>query len=442
MRERLSGWGRYPALDCRVETPRDEEALARLVSRGSLIARGGGRAYGDSALNPGLTVSMRRFSRFVDFDPATGFLTAEAGVSLAEIIAAFLPRGWFPTVTPGTKHATLGGLIAADVHGKNHHVAGSFGAHVGWLDLMTAEGQVLRASPEENAGLFAATVGGMGLTGVILRASVRLVPVESAWIRQETVAAPDLDAAMEAFEASAAWPYSVAWIDCLARGPSLGRSIVHRGAHARLADLDAGRLAYPFRVPGRTRATVPLDLPSWALNGTAMRAFNAAYYARGARSAGTSLVDWDRFFYPLDAIGDWNRVYGARGFVQFQCVIPEERARAGLAALLRAVSESGRGSFLAVLKQFGAQESAFSFPRAGWTLALDFPATPGALGLVDRLDRIALDHGGRFYLAKDARMRRETFAASEPRAEAFTALRRETGADRRFRSLQSERLGL
>ncbi len=434
---RLSGWGRRPAMDCLVGAPRDEDEALALIADGPLIARGAGRAYGDSALNPARTLSSARLNRMLAFDPADGTLTAEAGTLLGDIVETFLPRGWFPPVTPGTRFVTLGGMIAADVHGKNHHVAGSFGAHVAWIDLATADG-VIRCSPTDHAELFAATIGGMGLTGVILRAAFRMTPVETGWIRQRTIAAPGLDAAMDAFERTADATYSVAWIDCLAGGDALGRSLLLLGEHAR-ADEIADRPKMP---PRRGRRTVPFDAPSGLLNRRTISAFNALCWAAGRRAEGDRLVDWERYFYPLDAVAGWNRVYGARGFVQFQCALPPDAARDGLRALLRATSEAGPGAFLAVLKQFGPQDSLFSFPRAGWTLAMDFPASPAALALMTRLHAIAIGHGGGFYLAKDACLTRAEFAAAEPRLPAFRALRARSGADRAFRSAQSERLGL
>jgi len=436
---RLSGWGRYPAQDCAVAAPRSEDALRACLRAGPAIARGNGRAYGDSALNATNTISTRHLDRMLDFDPGTGRLVAESGVLLGDVIAAFLPRGWFPPVTPGTKFVTLGGMIAADVHGKNHHRDGAFGSFVDWVEVMGADGRVRRAGPGDP--LHGWTIGGMGLTGVILRAAIRLRPVESGWIRQTTRPAPDLDAAMAEMEAGLDATYSVAWIDCLASGRSLGRSIVMFGEHATLDTLPARLRRTPHGVAKR-KLTIPIDAPGFALNRATVTAFNALYYAAGRRKAGTAFVDWDSYFYPLDAILGWNRIYGRRGFVQFQCALPMAAARDGLGALLRATAKAGQGSFLAVLKRFGAQESRFSFPMEGYTLALDFPVRPATLALMDRLDRITLDHGGRFYLAKDARMSAATFRAADPRVSAFTAMRSETGAARAFASTQSERLAL
>ena len=437
----LSGWGRFPRVPTLLAAPRDEAGLRALLAAGPLVARGAGRAYGDSAVSPGRTVAMRHFDRMIAFDPARGQLVAEAGLRLAEVIATFLPRGWFPAVTPGTRFVTLGGAIAADVHGKNHHRDGSFGAFVDWIDLMGPDGTVRRCSRSENAALFGWTVGGMGLTGVILRAAIRLRPVETGWIRQETRPAPNLAAALETMEGATGTTYSVAWIDCLSRGPDLGRSLVLLGEHAGLAELGpVERAARWGRVrPGRR---VPFDAPPGLLNGMTVRAFNALYWRQGLRAAGSRLVDWDSYFYPLDAIGDWNRIYGPRGFAQYQCVLPLAEAAAGLRRLLDAISTAGRGSFLAVLKRLGPERGHFSFPMEGWTLALDFPLGGGTLALLERLDRITLEHGGRFYLAKDARMSAGTLRRSDPRTFDFIALRAAEGFAPVFRSAQAERLEL
>ncbi len=442
----LTGWGRYPRRPGPLGAPRSEADIRRHVQTnmptGGIVARGNGRAYGDSAMGAALTLDMRAFNRFLSFDAETGQLVAEAGVLLGDIIDTFLPRGWFPYVTPGTKFVSLGGAIAADVHGKNHHVDGSFGSFVDWIDLMGTDGQVTRVSPSETPELFGWTVGGMGLTGVILRAALRLRPVESAWIRQETVVAPNLDAAMAAFEAAQDATYSVAWIDCLAGGADLGRSLIMLGEHARADDLPSEHRATPLQAPRPGKKTIPIDFPALALNRLTVKAFNALYWRKGVRSAGESLVDWDRYFYPLDAILGWNRIYGRRGFLQFQCVLPLAQSKAGLTDLLNATSEAGQGSFLAVLKRFGAQDSRFSFPMEGYTLALDFPANAQTLALLDRLDAITVAHGGRFYLAKDARLAATTLHKADPRAGDFAQMRRDKSLDQTFASSQSERLRL
>jgi len=438
--EELSGWGRYPRRPGPVARPRDAETVRALMGEGGVIARGNGRAYGDSAMGAAATLDLRRMNRMLSFDAQAGFLVAEAGVLLGDVIATFLHRGWFPWVTPGTKFVTLGGAIAADVHGKNHHRDGAFGACVDWIDVMGADGEIRRASRTGNADLFAWTLGGMGLTGVILRAAIRLRPVQSGWIAQTTLPAQNLTEAMEAFEAANDASYSVAWIDCLASGAALGRSLVMTGEHAQADDLPQGRQRHPYRTPRKRRLSVPFDAPAMALNRFSVRAFNALYWKRALRAPRKALVDWDSYFYPLDAILGWNRIYGRRGFVQFQCALPLDASEAGLRALLSETAAGGQGSFLAVLKRFGPQESRFSFPMAGYTLALDFPANARTLALLDRLDAIAVDHGGRFYLAKDARMSAATLHRADPRAAEFRAMRQETGCDRAFASAQSERV--
>lgn len=438
---RLSGWGRYPAAECATEAPADPGVIAPLLARGPLVARGNGRAYGDAALNPDLTVELRRLDRMIAFDPATGVLVAEAGVLLADVIAALLPRGWFPMVTPGTRFVTLGGMAAADVHGKNHHRDGSFRNSVIWLDLLGADGITRRISADSDPRLFDRTLGGMGLTGVILRMALRMHRVETGWIQQTTIDAPDLDAALAAFEAHHHARYSVAWIDCLARGPKLGRSLVMIGEHARRAQLPPALRRRPLLLPQKRRHHFPIDLPGLALNRWTVRAFNALYYRMGRRKA-KALVDWESYFYPLDAVLGWNRIYGRQGFVQFQCVLPLAQSRAGLAALLGQISEAGQGSFLAVLKRLGPQESAFSFPMEGYTLALDFPATPACLALIRRLTPIVAQHGGRFYLAKDALLTAAELRDCDPRATAFRQQRQQGGAQAAFQSLLSRRLDI
>lgn len=438
----LTGWGRYPRRPGPLAAPRTEAELRRCVANEGVIARGNGRAYGDSAIGAAATVDMRAFNRFLSFDAQSGQLVAQAGVLLGDIIETFLPRGWFPYVTPGTKFVSLGGAIAANVHGKNHHCDGSFGQFVDWIDVMGADGQVRRASLTENPALFSWTLGGMGLTGVILRAAIRLRPVESAFIRQKTVPASNLDAAIEAFEAAHEATYSVAWIDCLASGSDLGRSLIMLGEHATADELSGPLRNKPLQAPRPRKKSIPFDLPAIALNALTVKAFNGLYWRKGKGAAGDTIVDWDRYFYPLDAILGWNRIYGRRGFLQFQCALPLSRSKAGLTELLEATSQAGQGSFLAVLKRFGAEDSRFSFPMEGYTLALDFPANARTLALFDRLDAITVAHGGRFYLAKDARLAATTLHKADPRARDFADMRRDTGLDHQFASSQSERLRL
>ena len=438
----LSGWGRYPVRDCTLWQPTTAQALHEtLAPLPSSIARGNGRSYGDASLNPEATIDMRRLDRLIAFDEATGAMECEAGVLLSDLVATFVPRGWFPPVTPGTRMVTIGGMIASDVHGKNHHVAGSFCDHVDWFDLDLGHGRVLRCSRTENADLFAATCGGMGLTGVIVRAAFRMLKIETAFMRQRTIRVSDLDQALSVFEASHGSTYSVAWIDCMATGRNLGRSAILLGEHARVDELDARRRAAPLARPLRKPKTVPIDFPGFALSGFNVKMFNHLYYAM--QRPGDTVVDIDPYFYPLDALFEWNRIYGRRGFVQYQSVLPLAESEAGMRRLLEAISAAGAGSFLAVLKRMGPQSfGMLSFPMEGYTLALDFPATPANLQLLDRLDAITADHGGRVYLTKDARVSPNMFARGYPRLQEFRNLRAQYGLDQRFSSLLSQRLGL
>ena len=437
----LAGWSRYPRADCRVIAARSRaEVLAAIAAEPSLIARGNGRAYGDPALNPTATLDLRRDDRFIAFDEASGVFTAAAGTLLADMLDCLVPRGWFPPVTPGTKFVTLGGMLAADVHGKNHHKAGTIGDHVESLDLALADGRVVRCSRDDNASLFAATLGGMGLTGIILSARLKLQRIETAYVRQETLRARDLDEIMDLFEASRDWTYTVAWIDCLACGRHLGRALLYRGEYARREELPSRRRATPLAVPVRRMRRMPVDFPAIMLNRWSVASFNRLVYR--ASRPGAAIVDYDRFFYPLDAIHEWNRMYGRGGFVQYQCVLPKAASRAGLGALLDRIAVAGAGSFLSVLKLLGPGRGMLSFPMEGYTLALDFRADPANLALLTELDAIVAAYGGRVYLAKDARVAAADFRRAYAGLDEFAAVRRAVDPARKFASLQSRRLGL
>ena len=438
--QRLAGWGNYPTLRTELAGG-DVAALGALVrERPSLIARGNGRSYGDSTLNAHCVASTLALNRILAFDREHGRVTAEAGVMLGDLLEVLIPAGWFVPVTPGTRHVTLGGMLAADVHGKRPGGAG-FGAHVEAFTLLLASGEAVHVDPASRPELFHATVGGMGLTGVVLDLTFRLTAIETPWIVRETVAAAGLDALLDLFAESHAWPYAVAWIDCLASGAKQGRSLFQRARHAR-AD-ERPPTAGPTHPPERRRLRVPIFLPSGTLNGSTVRLFNAAYYRLGRARAGHDHVDYRTFFYPLDHLVDWNRIYGRRGFVQYQCVLPAARSRTGLRALLDRIGAARRGSFLAVLKRLGTDESGYlAFPMDGYTLALDFPMGPGVLALLDELDRIVRAHEGRLYLAKDARCPPAMVEAGYPSLERFRAVRQEVDPQRRFNSLQAIRLGL
>jgi len=442
----LSGWGRYPVESCHVFRPEKRSEVAATLASGlepSYIPRGLGRSYGDAALNENAGVIWHiLLNRFLSFDSASGVVECESGVSLAEIIQYFLPRGWFLPVTPGTKFVTVGGAIAADIHGKNHHQDGSFSNFVLDFRLLAPTGEVLLCSPASHPEIFWATVGGMGLTGVVLSARLRLRRVDSAYVFVDFHQAPNLEDALATMEASdERYDYSVAWIDALATGKSMGRSVLMRGNHAAAAELPP-RVRHALAAPTAPQWNLFVDFPSGILNRLTVKAFNTAYYAVH-RSAARRLVSIEKFFYPLDAIDQWNRMYGKRGFVQYQIALPQASGRAGLCTILSRLARSGRASFLAVLKRFGdAGNGLLSFPLRGYTLALDIPVARGLVPFLRELDRMTLDYGGRIYLAKDAVLRAEDFAAMYPKLESFRAIQRKLDPQRLFSSSLARRLAI
>ncbi len=441
----LQGWGRYRNYDSEVlECLLPQSVGAMVPSRAGLIARGNGRSYGDAAVGELATLICGGLSRMKAFDAGNGILTVEGGTLLSDILRAFIPRGYFPPVVPGTKFVTVGGMIASDVHGKNHHRVGGFGDHVTQFKLVVASGELVTCSRTENPELFYATIGGMGLTGVIVEASFEMKPIETGWILQKTTVAQDLAGALKVLQATDELTYSVAWIDCLAGGKSMGRSLVFTGEHATREQVSARMPQAEFFPAAREpKLGLPFDFPAWMLNGVSVSAFNEMYFRAGARKAGSpSLVHWNPYFFPLDGIHRWNRLYGRRGFLQHQCVVPEGNALAVLGEMLERFVRSGKGSFLAVLKKLGRGGGLISFPTSGYTLALDLPATTDVFPLLEEIDKIVVQAGGRLYLAKDARQSRHTFEAGYPQLSAFRELRRVTGADRRFRSHLSTRLGI
>lgn len=442
----LSGWGNYPRHECQVfraYKPADVCAIVRQPEPSSLISRGLGRSYGDSAVNQSAGVILQTpMNRMLAFDAQAGVLECEAGVSLEEILQVFVPRGFFLPVTPGTKFVTIGGAIAADIHGKNHHVDGSFGQFVLDFQLMLADGSVITCARDQNREAFIATLGGMGLTGAILSARIKLKPIPSAYVTVDYQKATHLDEALELFASGDRdYAYSVAWIDCLAGGDSLGRSILMRANPTAAADV-AGLSPDPFRAHTKRPKSVPFNMPSWSLNSWSVKAFNGLFYWKHAN--GRKIVDYDTFFYPLDSVLHWNRIYGKRGFVQYQPVFPPATARQGLIAVLEKLSASRRASFLAVLKTMGpAGDGLLSFPMAGHTLALDMPYTGSDLvAFLHELDEIVLKHEGRVYLAKDSVLTAETFGRMYPNADQFRRIKQQLDPAGRFSSCQSRRLGL
>jgi FAD/FMN-containing dehydrogenase len=430
----LRSWGNYPLIENKVFSFRNQNSLNEILSSESgLIPYGNGRSYGDSALSEKL-VHVRPYDNFLAFNDQTGLLHCQAGVLLSEIIDVFLPRGWFLSVTPGTKLITVGGALASDVHGKSHHIDGSFSDSVTEFNLMLPDGSVVCCSKVENRDLFLATCGGMGLTGVILDIKIKLRPVNSVMVDQITIKTANLTETFEAFEKYKALPYSVAWIDCLAKGDSIGRCLLMVGDHSNDGNLKFKK-AFPLIVPFR--------FPSFVLNNFTVRAFNTLFYGKTLKAVSQQKVGIDNFFYPLDAIHQWNNIYGKNGFTQYQFVIPTKAGFEGLQAILGKIADSGKGSFLAVLKQFGkGNDNWLSFPQEGYTLALDFKIEPGLFELLDELDRIVLDYGGRFYLSKDVRVGKETFEKGYENIGKFRELRKKYNMIGKFSSLQSRRLEL
>lgn len=437
---KVTNWGNYPVIDASLHSPTSLDELKNIVAASpEVIARGMGRCYGDSALNSTI-VSTLRLDHVLAFDEQSGTVSCEAGVRFSDLLDAFVPRGWFLPVTPGTKHITVGGAIASDVHGKNHHVAGSFSRHLLSISILTGEGRIVRCTPDVESDLFWATCGGMGLTGIIVEATFKLIRIETAYIRQRVVKMRNIDEAFDAFDANMHWTYSVAWIDCLSKGDALGRSALILGEHATKQEVGY-RYRDPLKIEHRTPIPVPLFFPAFALNAFTVKMFNEMRYLTYQQQ--DSFVEYEPFFYPLDFVGDWNRIYGKRGFTQYQFVLPKESSREGLRKILTAIAASGEGSFLAVLKLFGKQEGMLSFPKEGYTLALDFAITPAAMSLFTRLDSMVNEFGGRLYLTKDVRMERAMFDQGYAHGtEAFKKIKHRVDPNRKFQSLQSKRIGL
>jgi decaprenylphospho-beta-D-ribofuranose 2-oxidase len=439
----LAGWGANVRSDCvLVEPEAPVEVVARLDRAGS-IARGLGRSYGDAAINAGRQVlGLRKVDRYLGFDPATGTLSCEAGVTLERIIQDFAPRGWFPMITPGTKFVTVGGCIANDVHGKAHHAQGCFSACVDRMTVLLASGEVVQVSRDQNADLFWGTFGGIGLLGVVLTATIRLRKIETTYFRQKSVPANDLEGMLAALEEhDKTFPYSVATLDIFARGARLGRGVLTVGNHARLDELPPKLKRAPLLVSGPPKLTVPFELPELTLNPLSIRVVNAVIQ-QIQRSAG-AFGHYESFFYPLDKIAHWNRGYGRRGFTQYQFVIPFEDGLARMRAILETIMASGELPFLNVLKRMGKESGGLlSFPREGYTFAIDFPIRRDTVELLRRLDAMVLDAGGRVYLGKDSYVEAAMFRAMYPAVEQWLALKAKYDPKSVFTSDMGRRVGL
>jgi len=433
----INGWGRYPKIDAQVDELVDSCRLSALLQHPNpnvqLIARGAGRSYGDSSLAQRV-VSSRFLDNFIEFDAENGLLSCAAGATLEQVLDICVPQGWLLPVLPGTRFVTVGGAIASDVHGKNHHLDGCFSNFVQSITLMLASGEITTCNQTTNSQLFEATCGGMGLTGIILDAKLKLEKITSVYIEQHTLPAANLDEIFDLFEKHSGNKYSVAWIDCLAQGSRRGRSILYTGEPARYGGLEKR---------GRLNMTAPPVFPATLINRYSIGAFNRLYYTMQTLGRSPDLQYYENFFFPLDWIRGWNRLYGSNGFLQYQFVVPQESAKAAIDTILREISSQGKGSFLSVLKKMGPENSnLLSFPLEGYTLALDFKIEESLFPLLDKLDRIVVDNGGRIYLTKDARMSDEIFTKSYPRLDQFKKIRAQFDPDSLFGSVQSRRLGL
>ena len=409
---RYESWGRFPKASHDVVRMHWRDAALPMDNGKCMLPFGNGRSYGDCCLNDqGILVDARGLDRFIAFDAQAGTLRCEGGVLLYEVLALAVPRGWFLPVTPGTQFVTVAGALANDVHGKNHHRAGTFGRHVRCFELLRSDGTRLQCSPTENSAWFSATIGGLGLTGLVTWVEIQLKAIPGEQIEKEIIRYDRLDEFFQlSRESDLSFEYTVAWIDCAAKGASLGRGLYIRG------NAVAGKRLQSTKVPN-TRLGVPFDPPFALINGPSLRLFNAFYYRKQIRARTRSIVHYSKFFYPLDAIGSWNRIYGSNGMLQYQCVIPHHHAAAAISEILHQIAGAGTGSFLAVLKLFGELPSPglLSFPRPGATLALDFPNQGRrTFDLLDRLDAITIAAGGALYPAKDARMSTGTFQRSFP----------------------------
>ena len=441
----LTGWGRTAPTSAIIKQPRSmPELLGYLASaptRG-VVARGLGRSYGDPAQNAGgLVLDMTAMNQLHCLDGAAGTLRVEAGASIDDVARVLLPLGWFLPVTPGTRFVTIGGAIAADVHGKNHHKDGSFGAHVASMSLALADGTVRAVSPEQDPDLHWATVGGMGLTGVVAEATIRLLRVPSAWMLVNTTRCNDLDEVLSALVDADEHRYSVAWVDLLATGSRSGRGVVTSADHAPLDSLPGGARDRARQLAPKSRLQAPAWTPPGLLSRATIRVFNEAWFRHSPRRRTGEVQSLGSYFHPLDGIQDWNRLYGRRGLIQYQCVVPDESA---LRSVLRRVQEGRVPTFLAVLKRFGPADPApLSFPRPGWTLAFDLAASSEGLGeLLDGLDQLVASVGGSVYLAKDSRLRPALLPTFYPRLQEWLAVRDRVDPNRLFASDQSRRLSL
>jgi len=404
IKKEIANWGNFPKVDCNIEFINNVNEPEIYASNDyKVIARGNGRCYGDASLGEHI-IQTTRLTNFLDFNAEEGFVECESGVMLSDLLEFLVPRSFFLPVTPGTKFITIGGAIAADVHGKNHHKDGCFSNFVKSFKIWIGPGRVIECSRKLNTEHFFETIGGMGLTGIILSAKFDILPITSSYIYQETIKAKNIDEIFQLFDESEDWTYTVAWIDCLKKGRNLGRSVLMRGEWATIDQLKGSQKKNPLKVHEGRKLDVPIYMPSFVLNSLSVKLFNWWYFHKQLKKLNRSVVHYDTFFYPLDKIGHWNRIYGKPGFIQYQFVIPLEDSNSAMKEILSTIAISGQGSFLAVLKLFGKNDPKCynSFPIEGYTLALDFKQSKKLKSLIEKLDSIVIKFGGRIYRAKDS----------------------------------------
>jgi decaprenylphospho-beta-D-ribofuranose 2-oxidase len=440
--EVLSGWGNIPATTNKVAYPRDAKDIIEESSTDKILPRGLGRSYADQATNTNHSVfKIERLNHFLSFDEMSGILSCEAGVTLEDIINTLAPRGWFPMITPGTKYITIGGAIANDVHGKAHHADGSFVNCTIDFTILLADARILKASREENSDLFWANFGGLGLLGTILTATIQLRKIETTYFTQKPFAARNLDEMLEAIESSEKeFTSSVAWLDSMARGKNLGRGVLVMGNHAALADLPTKLKSNPLKLGKKPKLMVPFYLPSFSLNPLTVKLLNTVLYIM--QKNGKSIAHYDQFFYPLDMINNWNKGYGKKGFIQYQFVLPELNGKENIRKILTEITKSDCVPFLNVLKKFGEGVGMLSFPRKGYTFAIDFPIKEQLKPFTKKLDAIVLEMGGRIYLGKDAYLDEATFKAMYPQYKEWLEVKRKYDPANKYSSDLSRRIGL
>lgn len=410
-KKKVHNWGLFPKINANVIEPKNyEKEISEIINSDSIIARGNGRCYGDSALQNTI-FSTLKMKKFIFFDSEKGTLKCESGVLLSEILNLIVPKGYFLPVTPGTKFITVGGAVASNIHGKNHHKDGAFSKYIIDFEILLHNGQIVKCSKTENTSIFTNTIGGMGLTGLITTVCLSLKKIETSYIKQKSIKASNLDQIIDYLDAYKDYTYSVAWINCLSKGKSIGKSILMLGEHAKKNEI--GTKNKVLQPHSSKQINIPFHFPSLTLNKYTVRAFNWFYYNKQIQKETNTIVHYNSFFYPLDSLNNWNRIYGKKGFTQYQFVIPFENGKEGLHKILKEISNSGCGSFLAVLKTFGAKDeysSSLSFPMKGYTLALDFKINTKVLTLLNKLDNLVLQYGGKLYLAKDSRMSKDMFS--------------------------------